>query len=122
MACWEHLCALGLVHYECERCFDTEPDEDEFVVILRTSSDQAASVESWRRAAEAIAASHPAPQAVLALTAELARVTQALQESAHRHADDMARLEQRFLAVERRTAPLAWLARRLLYRVRGTGP
>lgn len=116
----EQLCALGLVRFACERCFDTEPDEDEFIVILRASEDDVACVESWRRvAAELDAGSTPS---VVALTDALAGATRALQEAAARQTAEVARLQDGFVALERRAAPAAWVARRLLARFRRRAP
>ncbi len=112
----EQLAALGLLHFECERCFETERDEDEFIVILRTGVDPQRCAESWRRAADALEA-EPAAD-LQALTGALRDAVQAIDENARRQSAEIARLEERFGALERRAAPLVWLARRLLARLR----
>ncbi len=104
----EQLAALGFLRYECVRCFETERDQDEFIIILRTSEDEARCVESWRSAAEGLQA----------LAGTLERAVASFQESARRQHEDFVRLEQRFTALERRAAPLAWLARQLVAKVR----
>ena len=105
----EQLCALGLVHFECVSCFDTVRDHDEFIVVLRKSDDPAACIESWRRAGEALVASQPRPLAHDAALAEAARTLHAAAE---------ARADIRQAEIERRTAPLVWLARRGLAHLR----
>jgi len=109
----EQLAVLGFLRFECGRIFPTERDGDEFIVIMRRSEDQARSAETWRQAAEALLAEPLAP-----LAATLERAAAGFQEGLRQQADAMARLEQRFIALERRAAPLAWLARRAWSRVR----
>ncbi len=41
----------GLIRFACERFYDTEPGELEFVVVLRHSADREEASESWIRAA-----------------------------------------------------------------------
>lgn len=113
----EQLCALGFVRFECARCFDTEPGEDEFIVILRAGEDEVACAESWRRTGEALADTAAAPSAAELMQA-LGDATRALAEATARHAADIARLQDGFVALERRAAPAAWVARRLLARIR----
>ncbi len=112
----EQLAALGLLRFECARCFDTERDEDEFIVILQTSADQERCVESWRQAADAVHAEHAADLQALAGTLQAA--VQAFAEGARQQSAEIAGLEERFGALERRAAPVAWLARRMLARLR----
>jgi SAM-dependent methyltransferase len=114
----EQLVALGYLRFACERLFDTERDEDEFIVILRANDDQAACLESWRTEGEALRAGERERDLAAATQAAL-QAAAAAQEAARAQAEATARLEQRFAALERRTAPLAWLARRALARVRG---
>lgn len=110
----EHLAALGLLRFECERCFDTERDEDEFIVILRASTDERACVETWRRAADALRATVAAAE-----SGAMVAAVRSLQDSAQRQSAELARLLDGFVALERRAAPLVWVVRRLLARLRG---
>ncbi|MBC7801397.1 MAG: methyltransferase domain-containing protein [Gemmatimonadaceae bacterium] len=112
----EQLCAFGLIRFECERCFDTPRGDFEFIVVLRASEDQARCIESWRNAADALRAT-PDPQ-VDALAAALRDATHAFQESTHRQSAEIARLQEGMAQLERRAAPLTWLARRAVARVR----
>ncbi|GAC1342137.1 MAG: hypothetical protein NVSMB18_15650 [Acetobacteraceae bacterium] len=113
----EQLAALGYLGYECGRLFPTERDEDEFVVILHASADRDRCRESWRAAAESLLVERPPDPAGLAAAIE--RTTEAIHAATRRHDDAVARLERRFAELERRTAPLVWLARRAWARVRG---
>ena len=114
----EQLVALGYLRFACERLFDTERDEDEFIAILRASEDRAACLESWRTEGEALRAGER--ERDLAAATEAARqAAEAAQAAVRAQAEASARLEQRFAVLERRVAPLAWLARRALARVRG---
>lgn len=108
----EQLSALGFVRFACERCFETEQGDDEFIVILRTHQDEVDCVESWRRAADALRPDTPPPPDALARAAGL------MEDHARRQSAEIARLLDGFTALERRAAPLAWVARRVLARVR----
>ena len=110
----EQLVALGYLRFACDRMFDTERDQNEFIAILRASEDVEACLDSWRTQAEALRAPDPA-----ALASTLQQAIAAFQEGARRQEEATAQLEERFTALERRAAPVAWLARKALGRVRG---
>ena len=112
-AVMEQLVALGYLRYACARLFETERGADEFFVIMRTSDDKPACLESWRAAGDAVRAGQESD-----LQAALQRAVEAFQEGARQQAALMAQLEQRLTALERRTAPLSWLARQAWARVR----
>ena len=95
--------ALGYVRLVCERLFATEHGEDEFIVVMRAGEDALGCVESWRRAGDMVAAAEDGT---------------ALQRAVEAVTCGMAQLEQRMIAMERRTAPLTWLARQAWTRVR----
>ena len=113
----EQLVALGYLRFACELLFETERDEDEFFVVLRASDDVVACLESWRERADALR--EPPPANLAGLAEALQRAIAAFEAGARRQQDAIAALEQRFVALERRAAPLAWVARRALARVRG---
>jgi len=108
----EQLVALGYLRFACERLWDTERDADEFFVVLRTSEDREECLESWRSEGEAVRAGERQGKVIAA-------IKEAAEASARLQAEQIAALEQRFIALERRAAPLAWLARQALARVRG---
>jgi negative regulator of sigma E activity len=112
------LVALGYLRFACERLFDTERDEDEFIAILRASEDPAACLESWRTEGEALRAGER-ERNLAAATEAAFTAAEAAQAAVRAQAEATALLEQRFTVLERRTAPLTWLARRALARVRG---
>lgn len=51
------LTAAGLVHFACERLYDTERGELEFIVVLRLCADREETIESWNRAASQVSGS-----------------------------------------------------------------
>jgi SAM-dependent methyltransferase len=53
-ALFEQAAELGLIKFECEAFFDTEPGNLEFIVRLRECIDCRRSAESWRRIKEAV--------------------------------------------------------------------
>ncbi|MBV8914308.1 MAG: hypothetical protein JOZ05_14855, partial [Acetobacteraceae bacterium] len=108
----EQLVALGYLHFACECLWQTEPDEDEFVVVLRASEAREACLESWRAQAEGL-------RACVRRWEWVAAITEAMEAGARQQTERIAALEQRFAALERRAAPVAWLARQALARVRG---
>lgn len=106
----EQLVALGYLRFACELLWDTERDEDEFIVVMRSSEDRAECLESWRGHGEALRETERQGE-LGALTAALKQAVSAFEASAARQAEQVA-------ALERRAAPLAWLARRAWTRVR----
>lgn len=44
----------GLIHFRCEKLYDTEPGELEFIVILRRCDDRQHAIDSWRQAASSV--------------------------------------------------------------------
>ncbi|WP_266157758.1 methyltransferase domain-containing protein [Dyella silvatica] len=65
----EQLSMHGLIKFSCDNFYDTEPDNIEFFVSLRTSNDVSEMAESWRQMAKSVR--HSSPSSIASLEREL---------------------------------------------------